>query len=209
MRWKRLQSVAAYHHLLVTQQTLTVLSFVFRESRLRTCALCSCTGRIRVLEMVLWLVKRLFDSSCQGRGVLFIAWRRSYTKWDKSWEENNAEITLWLYLEVCGCTKFTARNQPHLSLFTHRLPPWITSHRLQQNWEKTVNTPHCLFASAAKVRGYLRSLFEKPLIRQPCCDEVSWQHTQSWISPCTVWSVKQQGESADWHLGRVMMWGEL
>ena len=93
--------------------------------------------------------------------------------------------------------QFAARIQLNLSLLTVSLHSccskkkkkkmerkWLTNHiaclRLPPKWKVTWGH---LFKKKKK----------KPLIRGPCCDEVSWQHGPSWKKAlCSVWSVKQQ-----------------
>lgn len=57
-------------------------------------------------------------------------------------------------------------------------------------------------------RGHLFK--RKPLIREPCCDEVSWQHGPSWKKCRVLYDLlsSSQGGSTVWHPVMDVMWGE-
>ena len=57
--------------------------------------------------------------------------------------------------------QFAARIQLNLSLLTVSLHSCCSKKKKKKNGEKVVNKPHRLFAAPAKVKGYLRSPFQK------------------------------------------------
>ena len=132
-----------------------------------------------------------------------------YKMWNKFLEEENAENIHAVSLEVCDGLQFAARIQLNLSLF-HCFISQLPQAKKKMERKCLTNHISCLrLPPKWKVtRGHL---FKKqPLIREPCCDEVSWQHGPSW-KKCGVlydlWS-SSQGGSTVWHLGMDVMRGE-
>lgn len=105
--------------------------------------------------------------------------------------KTNAEAIPCLYSEVCGGA---ARIQLHLSLFTcrHRLVEFRKNcSKTERNWE-TVNKPFCSSCQSERL-SEVTPWKKKPLIIQPCCDEVSWQHTRSWMATCMICEAEALG----------------